>query len=159
MIFHGVARGSENSFLYAGCYSPRGSLSVAQRAAWGLHVVCGQTSHWKSPKSVASAPRRPPCICENVFATRVKFRSRSVTLPTAIRCENYRRNGFTWTLPSLDRQRRHVPRPRQYREREAARAVQYRRLCVIINGQHLTCTVFRGRAYVAGRFAHRTRPA
>jgi len=153
MIFHGVARVSEDSFLYSGCYSARGGLSVAQRAAWGLHVRGGQSSDWKPCKKVATALARPPCVCENVFTTRVKSKPSSTAAQTVIKCEKDRRHRFTCMLPSAEKQRRHEPRSRQLRERGACHVVPYRRLCVIADGRHLTCTVFRGRAYVASAFA------
>ncbi len=147
-MFHGVL-GPEGSFLYSGCYRARGGLSVAQRAAWGLHVGCGPALRSQPLQGVAPVVRRPPCACEDAFTTRVKRGLRSVAVQPAIRWKN-KRLGFACGLPRVERQTRPVLQLRQPRGPGADRAIPYRRMCVAANGQHLTCTVFRGRAYVVG---------
>ncbi len=153
MIFQDVARVSDGSFLYSGCYDARGGLSVAQRAAWGLHVRCGQSSDQQLCKSVVTALHHPPCVGENVFTIRVKSKPRGTAARAVIKCENDGRHRFTCLPPSAEKQRRFVPRSRQLPGRGACPVVPYRRLCVIASGQQLICTVFRGRAYVASVFA------
>ena len=148
MSIEAVVPAISGSFVYEGCYRPRGALTFAERSAWGLRSSANRPSVTNSnaptPMARASARQTWPVTCAQLrpqVATHCrtsiekrlkrKRRFRAACLSSAaLRCAN-RHAGA-----------QHLAKP--------SRFAGWFRLSVEVGGWSATCLLARGRSFVTG---------
>jgi hypothetical protein len=140
-----IAPQMQRSFIYSGCYAAMGGMSLAQRAAWGLHASSGKLlTSVTAQRHLQSRARS--CNCTSPFTVKIKPAAVRVALRPLTRAPRRRIRCCSIEADKGSRWRTNMTPERARRLRGAC---AYRRVCVRVGGQHLTCTIFRGRAFVA----------
>jgi hypothetical protein len=134
------------SFIYRGCYTASGGLSLAQRAAWGLAASPAGCMH--QSELVRRQKAGHPCACNALYDVRVKPKAAPPTaVATQARARRQPRGGHL--LHSQTGKRRWRLHPLAQRRWPMKAVVPYRRFCVTVNGEHISCIVFRGTPFVS----------
>jgi hypothetical protein len=139
-----IAPQMQRSFIYSGCYAALGGVSLAQRAAWGLYASSG-TLDTSASTQRRLQPSTRTCNCTAAFTIKIKPAAVRLAPRTLVRA---RRRRVRCDSIDSDKGSRWQINMTPERARRLHGACTYRRVCVSVNGQHLTCTIFRGRAFV-----------
>jgi hypothetical protein len=156
MSIKAIAPKMSSSFVYEGCYRPRGGLTFAERSAWGLRAPSRRL-----PVSKAIAPALVPQA--QIFRPLLVARSRS--------------NGGTTSgpLPRLYAGRNEKPRFRAgcmspsilrivkrfatlYVKTQSKNLERWYRLSVKVGDDKVTCLIVGRRAFVAAGISSNARP-
>jgi hypothetical protein len=140
-----IASQMQRSFIYSGCYTAFGGVSLAQRTAWGLQASSGVLVAGATTPRHLQAPTKS---CNRSAAFTVKIKPAEVRVaPRTL--THTRRNRIRCGLIEVNKRSRWQTTMTPERARRLRGARPYRRVCVRVGAQQLTCTIFRGRAFVA----------
>jgi len=145
-----VAPATRDSFLYEGCYRPRGGLSFAERAAWGLRTL-------NDPKSnAARAPRAPQASIRGVKHTSAcGGLSPIAPLPrprTPVRAGEAGRRRSRVLLITASVPYRELTAARQCITASARVTTRWRRFRIRWEGRSISCLSFGAHVFVTGGF-------
>ena len=156
MSIEAVAPAISGSFAYEGCYRPRGSLTFAERSAWGL-----RSSGSRLPGSKASAPMQETRASarRSTPVTYAQIGPHPVAHTTdGIENSRQRKPRFRVTCLASTTLRCVKPfdHPRQLAKPK--RTGRWYRLSVKIGDGSVTCVGSRGRSFVTGNMRLKAPP-
>jgi hypothetical protein len=154
MSIEAIVPAISRSFVYEGCYRPRGSLTFAERSAWGLR----------------SSGNRPPASNSSTSAPEAAVSTRRSTPVTSAQ---FRPHEGTHKAHAIENKMKRKPRVRvgcltsaavRYAKRFASaqhlakprRFSGWYRLSVKVGCGSATCLLVRGRSFVAGDMRAKT---
>lgn len=143
-----AAPGALSSFLYCGCYQLREGLTIAQRAAWGLHGAgLVQLSKPSARAQTLLGVSANPAPLFNHPAKSGRFApagARSVL-------ERHKRSKLV-TIRRSPRLCKILADAKTARPSYPAKSCKgrwpYRKLELVVDGTPVTCVLFRGRAFL-----------
>jgi hypothetical protein len=144
------------SFVYEGCYRPRGSLTFAERSAWGLRS-CGNrpqasNSSTPTPEAPVSARRSGPVAC-------AQFRPHECTHKAHAIEKKLKRKARIRVGCLTSAALRYAKRVALAQRRvKAKRFAGWYRLSVKVGSGSATCLLARGRSFVTGDLRAKTGP-
>jgi hypothetical protein len=143
-----IAAGQRCSFIYSGCYTALGGLTLAQKARWGLFTQAEPSRFQATQRGKISSPV--------LAGSQLPFPACDVELKRAMRApgtqgtkhcsHRQQKQALAFEKSAKPRWRLH---PKKFKTHSIKSFVAYRRFSVKVNGQFVSCTVFRGRPYLS----------
>ena len=152
MSIEAVAPTTCGSFLYEGCYRPRGGLSFAERAAWGLSSTSKANPPIRHASLSGSKPMSEALRPSKHFAIRV---TRAFIAPSRARTRSLKRRRFRVICASQFAGQRLKTTKNKRTSAGNEDATKWRRLRLKVLGRNITCLSVRGRVFVSGELHQR----
>jgi hypothetical protein len=155
MSIKAIAPKISTSFVYEGCYRPRGGLTFAERSAWGLRTP---SRTLPDSKTTERAPVLQPQIARPLLVARSRSNDATTRRPFRLFAGGNEKPRFRaeYVSPSILRMVKRFAS--LYVQTQSKNLERWYRLSVKIGDAKITCLVAGRRSFVAASMPSNSRP-